>query len=185
MDMGHTSLTKGKRMIGPTPSTTEMPMTGKPTTTRKTGARCSDVAEEDPEDSDREESNVAEWHGDIDQEWEELAKTVEMQTGGRVTAEECFERRSKVNRQEQIVTWLSKSSLVKRHGKGEGFFISRGERVKLNDGTEKEVLGWLFEEGIVDGSYICGYSVAHTAPGGPYHEKLSFFKVDKAIDAPF
>jgi len=90
-----------------------------------------------------------------------------------------------MDRKEEIVAWLSESSLAKHHARGEGFFVSRGARVRLIDGTETEILNWLFEEGIVDGAYISGHSVVHTKPGGPYEEKLSFFKVYKVVDAPF
>jgi hypothetical protein len=93
--------------------------------------------------------------------------------------------RGSMGRQEEIVAWLSRSTLARHHARGEGFFVSRGARVRLRDGTETEILNWLFEEGIVDGAYISGHSVVHTKPGGPYDEKLSFFKVDKIVDVPF
>ena len=90
-----------------------------------------------------------------------------------------------MNRQEEILDWLLKSTLMRPHSNGNGFFVSKGGRVRLQDGTEKEILNWLFEQGIVDGAYINGYNVTHTKPGGAFEEKLSFFKVDKVVDAPF
>jgi len=171
------------------------------------GIEYSDLPEDDSEDTEYEdvyEEPPTEEFSDDDYYWEEIAygdidKHVaidpdKLPARGRIIMEEILiepesfqflERRDIMSRKEEIVAWLSKSTLAKSYKKGEGFFVLRGERVRLQDGTEKEVLIWLFKEGITDGDYINGYSVAHTKPCGPYQERLSFFKTDKVVDVPF
>ncbi len=90
-----------------------------------------------------------------------------------------------MTRQSEILRWLvsSRLALPLRHGRG--FFVLRGLRVRLSDGTLMDALDWLQAEGFGAGVVLDGYSVAYTPPGGEYAEKLTFFEAQTVCDAPF
>jgi hypothetical protein len=90
-----------------------------------------------------------------------------------------------MDRQTEILRWLvtSKLAIPLRHGRG--FFVLRGPRVRLTDGTLWDALEWLQAEGFGVGLALDGYNVAYTPPGGEYAEKLTFFEMQPICDAPF
>lgn len=97
------------------------------------------------------------------------------------------ERAMNDERQAAIVNWFAKSKLAHQlrtleEGK-EGFFVLKGTRARLQDGSIVEVLDWLRREGIIGGKSIDGYSVLYTPPEGQFKEKLTFFRA--VYDAPF
>lgn len=90
-----------------------------------------------------------------------------------------------MTRQAEILRWLVSSPLALPLRHGRGFFVLRGPRVRLADGTVLDALDWLQAEGFGAGVALEGYSVAYTPPGGEYAEKLTFFEMQSVYDAPF
>ncbi|WP_157092215.1 hypothetical protein [Thioalkalivibrio nitratireducens] len=84
-------------------------------------------------------------------------------------------------RREAIVQWLAESRVSRPLRNGDGFYVLRGKYGRLTDGAVVEMLAWLGEEGIVAGTLVGGYSVAYTPPGGPYLEKLTFFRIIERV----
>jgi hypothetical protein len=73
-----------------------------------------------------------------------------------------------MTRQTEIVRWLATSSIALPLRHGRGFFVLRGFRVRLADGTVLDALDWLQAEGFMTGVVLDGYSVAYTPVGGKY-----------------
>lgn len=90
-----------------------------------------------------------------------------------------------MDRQTEILRWVVTSSLAIPLRHGRGFFVLRGPRVRLADGTLLEALDWLQAEGFVAGLTLDGYTLAYTPPGGEYAEKLTFFAAPSVLDVPF
>ena len=90
-----------------------------------------------------------------------------------------------MTRQTEILRWLASSPLAIPLRHGRGFFVLRGPRVRLTDGTLLDALDWLQAEGFGAGLALEGYHVAYTLPGGEYAEKLTFFEMQSVCDAPF
>ncbi|MBS1224400.1 MAG: hypothetical protein H6R24_1078 [Proteobacteria bacterium] len=90
-----------------------------------------------------------------------------------------------MTRQAEIIRWLVTSHLAIPLRHGRGFFVLRGPRVRLADGTLLDALDWLQAEGFGAGLMLDGYHVAYTPPGGEYAEKLTFFEMQTVYDAPF
>jgi len=90
-----------------------------------------------------------------------------------------------MDRQTEILRWLVASHLAVPLRHGRGFFVLRGPRVRLTDGTLLDALDWLRAEGFGAGLTLEGYSVAYTPPGGEYAEKITFFAVQTVVDVPF
>lgn len=82
-----------------------------------------------------------------------------------------------------VVAWLTDSSLARPLRSGDGFYVVRGPLVRLRDGREVEVLEWLAALGAVPGARVGDYDLVYTPPGGPYREKLTFFR--RVWPAPF
>ncbi len=89
----------------------------------------------------------------------------------------------RICRQLEIVKWLADSDIARPLRRGDGFYVPRGMHVVLNDGNAYDALDWLFDEGLTEGRALRGYSLAYTPAGGPYREKLTFFKMQ--AKAPF
>ncbi len=81
------------------------------------------------------------------------------------------------DRKTAIIHWLAGSTVSRALRTGDGFFVSRGMHGRRIDGSVVEILDWLREEGIVAGVAVGGYRLSYTPPGGPYREKLTFFRV--------
>lgn len=90
-----------------------------------------------------------------------------------------------MTRQAEILRWLVSSQLAIPLRHGRGFFVLRGPRVRLVDGSLLDALDWLQAEGFGAGLALDGYNVAYTPPGGEYAEKLTFFAMQTVCDAPF
>lgn len=84
-------------------------------------------------------------------------------------------------RRKAIVQWLSTSRLARPLRSADGFFVLRGMYGRLADGTVVDVLEWLFEEDLLHGTVAGDYSLAYTAPGERYREKLTFFRIVETI----
>ena len=90
-----------------------------------------------------------------------------------------------MNRRTEVLSWLKTSSLAIPWRRATGFFVLRGARVQLADGTLMDALDWLDAEGFQDVLKVEGYSVVYSPPGGEYAEKLTFFEQQTAFDVPF
>lgn len=89
-----------------------------------------------------------------------------------------------MTRQTEIVRWLATSSIALPLRHGRGFFVLRGFRVRLADGTILDALDWLQAEGFMTEVVLDGYSVTYTPAGGKYTERLTFFEM-RTVDVPF
>lgn len=107
----------------------------------------------------------------------------ENQSDNEVGAMSYVDQEAPASRLEEIVQWLSKSSLARKFKEREGFFVRKGSHVRLKDGNVVDLLEWLFDEGLKGGIAVSDYSIVYSSPESPYGEKLSFFKV--VVDAPF
>lgn len=86
-------------------------------------------------------------------------------------------------RLEAIVDWLAQSELATSFPNKRGFFVRKGPRVKLQDGSIIDLFDWLFEEGVRGGTKVAGYKISYSAPGSSRGEQLSFIEI--VVNAPF
>ncbi|MCK9227226.1 MAG: hypothetical protein M0P30_05445 [Syntrophorhabdaceae bacterium] len=94
---------------------------------------------------------------------------------------------SGTERQQKIIEWLASSELAKPLRKASGgFFVRKGELVRLLDGKIVELMVWLSEEGIKDNIFIMDYLVKRsknkTEDAIP---DVLFFEKKTVVDAPF
>jgi len=90
-----------------------------------------------------------------------------------------------MNHHDDILQWLKQSPLAIPLRSGNGFYVIRGKTLLFPDNSTMEVLDFIHELGIWDGDLWGDYRVKYTEPGGPYAEKLTFFREQNTYPVPF
>lgn len=90
-------------------------------------------------------------------------------------------------RQEKIVEWLQKSSLVKDNNEESqsGFVVQKGQLVRLQGGEVLDILSWLNHEGIIEGLFVSDYLVSQKNVAGESANHALVFERITIVDAPF
>lgn len=87
--------------------------------------------------------------------------------------EDCSYR--KEFKKKSFSEWLKNESRSEKYHSGKGFYITRGNIIKLRNGISCDIIDWLKNEGFIDVNVIMNYNVEYTPTGGEYQEKFSFF----------
>lgn len=133
------------------------------------------------EDWDQSFNNIEDG-GFQDAAWDEEYVDQPLEYEGEYETQGALDQKRKefLSRMEEIVIWLSESSLIEKFSDKDGFFILRGHHIRLRDGSVVDLFNWLSEEGIKGGIAVAGYSIMHARSDNGIG--LSFVKI---IDAPF
>lgn len=126
----------------------------------------------DDENEDEEEIDYEDWNKNEQDDDSEEGDFDNYEKGD--DEDHCYD----TARQNEIVNWLITSNHAIKLKKREGYYLSRGQHIRISDGSTVEMFKWLYEEGIKNGIVLEEYSVFHKINS----DVIIFFKI---IDDPF